>query len=82
MSQRISHHGVVVGAGGSSSSRVAVRWGARAAAMRHVPIGQHRRLLGSVSTGVDPASPLSCRGDSRRGTVLASIVEAAGGSGD
>ena len=38
MSKRISHRGVVVGADGSPSSRVAVKWAARAAAMRHVPL--------------------------------------------
>lgn len=38
MSDRITHHGVVVGADGSPSSRVTVRWAAREAAMRHVPL--------------------------------------------
>lgn len=38
MCSRISHHGVVGGADGSASSRVAVKWAARAAAMRHVPL--------------------------------------------
>ena len=48
MSKRISHHGVVVGVDGSPSSLVAVRWAAREAAMRHVPL-----------TVVHVASPLS-----------------------
>ena len=38
MSKRISHHGVVVGADDSPSSRVALQWAAREAAMRHVPL--------------------------------------------
>ena len=38
MSKHISHHGVVVGADGSPSSRVAMKWAAREATMRHVPL--------------------------------------------
>ena len=38
MSKRIAHDGVVVGCDGSQSSRVAVQWAAREAAMRHVPL--------------------------------------------
>jgi nucleotide-binding universal stress UspA family protein len=48
MSDRITHHGVVVAVDGSPSSQVAVRWAAREAAMRHVPV-----------TVVHVASPLS-----------------------
>jgi nucleotide-binding universal stress UspA family protein len=38
MSERISHQGIVAGADGSESSLVAVRWAAREAAMRRVPL--------------------------------------------
>jgi nucleotide-binding universal stress UspA family protein len=38
MSKCASRHGVVVGVDGTPSSRVAVEWAARAAAMRHVPL--------------------------------------------
>jgi len=38
MSQRTPHHGVVVGTDGSPSSHTAVRWAAREAAMRRVPL--------------------------------------------
>ena len=38
MSKHVSHRGVVVGADGSVSSRVAVQWAANEATMRHVPL--------------------------------------------
>ncbi len=38
MSKRISHHGIVVGADGSPSSQTALKWAAREATMRHVPL--------------------------------------------
>jgi nucleotide-binding universal stress UspA family protein len=38
MSNRMTHHGIVVGVDGSPSSRMAVRWAAREAGMRNVPI--------------------------------------------
>lgn len=38
MAERISHHGVVIGTDDSPSSRVALRWAAQEAAMRHVPL--------------------------------------------
>lgn len=38
MSGRITHNGVVVGVDGSPSSRVALRWAAREATMRNVPL--------------------------------------------
>lgn len=58
MSERISHHGVVVGTDGSPSSRVAVQWAAREAAMRHVPLTVVHvapSLEGAASTLVWPA---------------------------
>ena len=38
MSERIPHHGVVVGTDGSASSTVALRWAAREATMRHLAL--------------------------------------------
>jgi len=38
MSDRISHNGIVVGVDGSPSSHTALRWAAREAAIRHVPL--------------------------------------------
>ena len=38
MSGRTTHQGIVVGVDGSPSSRVAVRWAAREATMRNVPL--------------------------------------------
>lgn len=38
MPERIPHHGVVVGTDGSASSQVALRWAAREATMRHLPL--------------------------------------------
>lgn len=38
MSERSSHRGIVVGVDGSASAQVAVRWAAREAAMRQVPL--------------------------------------------
>jgi len=43
MSERMSHHGVVVGTDDFPSSRVALQWEAREAAMRHVPLPSERQ---------------------------------------
>ena len=92
MSERISHLGVVVGADGSPSSRVAVKWAAREAAMRHVPLTVVHvvpSLSVAASTLAWPAAPipeevLQRRDEDARNIIADAIkvVEDSADSGD
>lgn len=67
MSERSVHEGIVVGVDGSQPSDLAVRWAAREAAMRHVPLGVvhviERPPWGLVALGGGPVPPLSDIGE-------------------
>jgi nucleotide-binding universal stress UspA family protein len=61
MSGPITHHGVVVGVDGSPSSRMAVRWAARDAKMRNIPLTLvHVDAISAVASSALawPAGPL------------------------
>lgn len=61
MSSRITHPGVVVGVDGSASARKAVRWAAREAVMRNVPLTLvHALSATTVSSATSgwPAAPI------------------------
>ncbi|MDI3314081.1 MAG: universal stress protein [Mycobacterium sp.] len=62
MSGRSTHPGVVVGVDGSASARNAVRWAAREAVMRHVPLTLVHALaataVSSSRSGWQPAAPI------------------------
>lgn len=61
MSGRTTHQGIVVGVDGSSSSTVALRWAAREAMIRNVPLTLvHAHGLTPVGSAVAwPAGPVS-----------------------
>ncbi len=92
MSEHISHHGVVVGADGSPSSRVAMKWAAREATMRHVPLTVVHvapSLAGAASAlawpaGRVPEEVLEMQENDARGVIADAIkvVEDSAADGD
>ncbi|UQX10354.1 universal stress protein [Candidatus Mycobacterium methanotrophicum] len=70
MPQRLEHQGIVVGVDGSPSSDMAVRWAAREAGMRNVPLSLvhviERSPWGLLALGGGAVAPPSEIGESRK----------------
>jgi len=87
MSSSAAHHGVIIGVDGSSASQAAVRWAARDAALRHVPLTLvHVLLIPMASTWPELAMPygveesIQRRGHTALETACVVAQEALGGS--